>query len=165
MNRDQSSVNRRGESGTTLFELLLVMSILGILANLALPVSLYVIRRAHAQSVVADFLVIQQAVVQYHSDKGGYPAETSAGGEPVELRPYLKGRVNWNNTRLRIAYDWENWLNATGELIYPRLGIATGVTVVVSDPQLLPMLLKVCPGPYILTNNNTRLTLAIEKPR
>jgi len=164
MSRSPRAWDRRAQSGTTVFELLLVMSLLGILANLALPVSLYLIRKARAQSVVADFLVVEQAVIQYHSDKNAYPAETTTGKEPLELRPYIKGRVNWNNTKLRVSYDWENWLNSKGKLKYPKLGIAAGMTVVISDAKLMDALLKVCPGPYILTNKNTKLTIAIAKP-
>lgn len=153
---------RRRETGTSLIEVMLATALVGILANIAAPIGLYLVRRAEAQSIINDFLVVQQAAVQYRSDRGVYPPERAVGVEPRELRQYIKGNVNWNNTRLRVRYDWENWLRPNGNLRYPAFRIVAGFTIETSDTTLQALIRNQYPGPYVSTFRNTRLTIPIE---
>jgi prepilin-type N-terminal cleavage/methylation domain-containing protein len=153
---------RSAQSGSTLIEVLIVVAIIGILANLGVPLTLYLAKRAQAQSIVNDFLVVQQAAIQYHSDRSHFPGECSTGEEPAELRPYMKGNVNWSNSGLEVQFDWENWMNADGEPRYPAFGVLAGFTVETGNSDLLQMIRLVYPGPYVVTFRNTRITLAIQ---
>jgi len=150
------------QAGSTPLEVLIVVAIIGILANLALPLTVYLVKRAQAQSIVNDFLAVQQAAIEYHSAHGRFPGEYPTGQEPPELAPYLKSHVDWNNPRLAVQYDWENWTTASGAPRYQAFGALVGFTVQTGNSDLLQMIRRVYPGPYVVTFRNTRITLAIQ---
>jgi prepilin-type N-terminal cleavage/methylation domain-containing protein len=151
----------RGERGMTLVEVLVVVAVVGLLANLAVPAGFWLMKRTQAQAVVNDFNQVQQAAIQYHLDKGGYPADCSPGQEPPELSRYIKGKVAWANTTTDVQYDWENWTGAGGMPIYPQYGVRVGMTVETSDASLIDMIERIYPGPYVTTFRSTRITIAI----
>ena len=65
MRVDRAPARRRDEAGAGILELLIVVAIVGILANITVPLLLYAVKRAQAQSIINDFLVVQQAAIQY----------------------------------------------------------------------------------------------------
>ena len=163
MRVDRAPARRRDEAGAGILELLIVVAIVGILANITVPLLLYAVKRAQAQSIINDFLVVQQAAIQYNSDRGTYPREYATQQEPAELKPYIKGRIFWNTPKLSLTYDWENWLQPNGRSRYPAFGIRIGFTIETTDAALMALIKKQYPGPYVTTFRNTRATLAILK--
>lgn len=151
---------RGGEAGFTLMELLIVVAVVGILANIAVPASVYLLQRAQAQNIVTDFNAIQQAANHYYADRGSHIPEYAIAVVPTQLAPYMKSSMLWNNSKLRVRYDWENWLNASGQPTRPSTGVRIGFTVEVSDTRLLAMLQKVYKGPYTMTASN-KMTMVI----
>ena len=68
--------NRRNRSeGFTLLELLVVMTIIGILAAIAVPALRDSPRRAQEASLRADLFTFRSVLDQYKGDKGNYPPD------------------------------------------------------------------------------------------
>src|SRR5574341_233462 len=78
--------NRRG---WTMIELLMVLTIMGILANLAV-LGLRMIRiRAEAAHVIGDMHAIELAAHSHHAERGGYPPSEQWGTVPATMAPML----------------------------------------------------------------------------
>lgn len=76
--RVQAAGGRRreaGESGFTLLELLVVMTIIGILAAIAVPSLRDSPQRAREATLRADLFTFRSVIDQYKGDKGNYPAD------------------------------------------------------------------------------------------
>lgn len=69
--------NRRSASqaGFTLLELLVVMTIVGILAAIAVPVMKDSPQRAREAALRENLFTMRSSIDSYHGDKGGYPAD------------------------------------------------------------------------------------------
>ena len=63
------------ESGFTLLELLVVMTIIGILAAIAVPALRDSPKRAREATLRADLFTFRSVIDQYKGDKGNYPAD------------------------------------------------------------------------------------------
>ena len=63
------------EAGFTLLELLVVMTIIGILAAIAVPALRDSPKRAREATLRADLFTFRSVIDQYKGDKGNYPAD------------------------------------------------------------------------------------------
>ena len=68
-------VRKAHDSGFTLLELLVVMTIIGILAAIAVPALRDSPRRAQEASLRADLFTFRSVLDQYKGDKGNYPPD------------------------------------------------------------------------------------------
>ncbi len=141
----------RTQRGFTMIEILVVVAIIGILANIAVPLFMKTIKRARAASVVGDFLLIRQAVFEYHRDTGLYPPDYYPGGEPRQLKPYLEGRVRWNRTDLGVKYDWDNWVRADGRPKHRHTGVLYGISVTTDNVGLVETIPEIYNGDFKYT--------------
>src|SRR6478609_7142630 len=66
---------RARESGFTLLELLVVMTIIGILAAIAVPALRDSPQRAREATLKEDLFTMRSVIDQYHGDKGNYPPD------------------------------------------------------------------------------------------
>ncbi len=125
---------RRKEAGFTLLELMIVCCVIGIIANIAIPEIQSSIYRAKAGKIIEDYNMLRSMVHQYYADHGGFPADQGPGVEPPELTSYLSGRLVWNNQDYQ--YDWELWVDGSGNPTEPSTGVIVGFSIVTSDPNL-----------------------------
>jgi general secretion pathway protein G len=65
------------EAGFTLLELLVVMTIIGILAAIAVPALRDSPKRAREATLRGDLFTFRSVIDQYKGDKGNYPADLS----------------------------------------------------------------------------------------
>lgn len=72
----------RKSLGFTLIELLVVMSIISILAGIAVPILRGVIVKARAADVIGDMNAIKVAVLTYQSDHNAWPGDRNRGQIP-----------------------------------------------------------------------------------
>ncbi|MEW6338521.1 MAG: type II secretion system protein [Acidobacteriota bacterium] len=145
-----------GGRGFTVLELLIVVAIVGILANLALPAFRVAMLRARATAIVGDFRVIETAAKQYYADTAKFPPEGAVGKEPTELAPYIQGRVRWDRGPKAYRLAWENWSRSgTTRCRHASTRVRIGISIVTTDKELVAMLVKVSPKPFYYTLANT----------
>jgi prepilin-type N-terminal cleavage/methylation domain-containing protein len=150
---------RSGESGYTLIELMIVCAVIGIIANIAIPGLYAALYRAKAARIIEDYNTIRLAVHQHYADNNFYPPEQAAGVEPPELATYLQGRLIW--THEDYQYDWELWVDSSGNPTQPATGVIVGFSIATSDPALAAALHKMYKG-IILDTIPNHTTFVIE---
>ena len=92
--------DRRRQSGFTLLELLVVMTIIGILAAVAIPALRDSPQRAREAALREDLFTLRSTIDQYHGDKGYYPPDLATLVSEGYLRqipvdPMTKSRDTW----------------------------------------------------------------------
>jgi len=147
-------MNRRG---FTLIELLVTITILGILANIAIPKFGDARRRADAAKIISDFNAIRHAVYDYNATSGRYPRSQSYGTVPPELVNSLTDGFDFEYKDAR--YRWRRWASATG---VPRNNAPAlfGVQIQSSDRKLIQAINSIYQG--VKFGNARTITLVIE---
>ncbi len=90
----------RGRRGFTMIELLIVVSIIGILASLAMPNFLWATHKAREAVLHENLFAIRESIDQYYADKGSYPgalADLVSGGylRHIPVDPITKSDATW----------------------------------------------------------------------
>ena len=75
---------RKASLGFTLLELLIVMTIIGVLAGLVFAVGPSILRQTRKQSVRGEMQVLNVAISEYYSEYGRYPVAISAVDAAIE---------------------------------------------------------------------------------
>ena len=93
------------EEGFTLLELLVVMTIIGILAAIAVPALRDSPQRAREAALREDLFAMRSVIDQYHGDKGNYPADlqtlvTEGYLRKIPTDPMTKSADTWT-----VAYE------------------------------------------------------------
>jgi len=71
---EKSDTRTRGQRGFTLLELMIVMAIMGILITIAQPNLKKSVIRAREVVLLENLFQMREAIDQYYSDNGKYPA-------------------------------------------------------------------------------------------
>ena len=117
----------------TLLEILVVMSIIGILSGLAAPQYQHLRRKALAAKVVGDIHAVRIAAFSYYGDARRWPREQGRGRVPRELRGHLP--QNFSFRKPEYVLDWENW--GAADFVRRGSGEIVGVSIVAKDRRLL----------------------------
>jgi len=91
---------RLSSAGFTLLELLVVMTIIGILAAIAVPALKNSPQRAREATLKEDLFAMRSVIDQYHGDKGNYPADlatlvTDGYLRKIPVDPMTKSADTW----------------------------------------------------------------------
>ena len=138
----------------------MAVSIVGILAGLAIPNMKDILLRAQASKLAGDMEVVRVAAASYHSASHGWPAETAAGKVPPELVPYLP--ANYSFVRDGYELDYENWSLPGGLPGDPNTHTLIGVSVVVTNPALGNALVELL-GKAIVFSVGNKHTIVIDR--
>jgi general secretion pathway protein G len=104
---------QHGSKGFTLLELLVVMTIIGILAAIAVPALRDSPQRAREATLREDLFTLRSVIDQYHGDKGVFPADLQVLVSEGYLRkipvdPMTKSAETWVISYEEIAPDEES---------------------------------------------------------
>lgn len=146
-------MNRRGFS---LIELMIVVSIMGILASIALPAYQHARRQADAAHLIADFNSIRLAAYNQFTTQGTYPASTGWGVVPAVFAPTLGAGFPFEYKT--VDYRWMRWGDPQGNRggNLPRFGLEFRT----NDKALLAVVRSKFGG--MATGSGNRLTLIME---
>lgn len=88
-----------------MIELIMTLTIVGLLSAIAVPKFRDVRRRAGATHIVGDFGVIRHAVLSFYVDSQYFPADSKAGELPNNLGPYLPNGFQMAKPEWELDYD------------------------------------------------------------
>ena len=123
---------RRG--GFTLVELLLTVSIIGILTGLALPNLRNMQFRARAVDVAGDLEVVRVATVSFNAEVHAWPADATLGTVPPELNGFLPDGFSFQGDRFELKF--EHYALPTGLPGDPSTRQLIAVSVTVDEDEL-----------------------------
>ena len=120
----------RRRRGFTLIEMLMVVTIIAILAAVAVPKYRALRRQAMATRLIGDFDVLRNAALSFYADSGYFPQRERDASIPFSLRSYLPNGF---------AMEKPEW--AMRYALWPAVpigasGTTVGITFTTSDPAL-----------------------------
>jgi prepilin-type N-terminal cleavage/methylation domain-containing protein len=102
----------RDERGFTFLELLVVLTVLSLLAGLAVPHFQQVRKRAQAAEAVGAMSVVRHAAFAYNEATGQWAPGGSTGQVPAELVSYLPNGFSFSQPDFDLAWRHTTWLSA-----------------------------------------------------
>jgi prepilin-type N-terminal cleavage/methylation domain-containing protein len=134
--------------GFTLIEMMIVVTIIAILAAIALPKFIDISMKAKAAAIVADTRLILAAAQHYHADHGHYPPDGWWGEVPDGLEDYLPGDFSFSrHESWTVLYSFDNMRYPKAYPSYAkRFGMWVSVSVWTNDQQMLNFLMSYTPG-------------------
>ncbi|MEO5722451.1 MAG: type II secretion system protein [Chthoniobacterales bacterium] len=98
----------RRQNGFTLVEIMIVVSIIALLAVMALPSFLRARNSAQNAKFLNSLRVATGAVETYAIENGRYPADSTRGVIPPGLATYLDASLGWTGTTpIGGQWDWD----------------------------------------------------------
>lgn len=122
-----------GRGGFSLVELLIVLLMVGILAQISIPSYQRHIRMARAAAAVSDVQTVRLAAYAYNSDTHAWPADVNRGVVPPELSPYLQPGFTFQ--REHYLLDWDHWVLPDGSPQRSETGVLVGVSITTDDAR------------------------------
>ncbi len=91
--------------GFTLVELLIVVSILGLLASIAVPKIRQAKAKAQASQIVGAMRAVRIAATIYYDSAGTWPPSAAAGTAPPRLRGYLPQAATFSGSGWQLRWQ------------------------------------------------------------
>lgn len=148
---------RRG--GFSLIELLMAVSIVGILAGIAIPNLKIMTFRARAAEVDADLNAVRLATQQYQADTFSWPAEVGAGVVPLELAGFLPENFSFQGNGYELDYERFDSIVLPNDPATTRL---IAVAVIAESEELSNAILELLGGSIIMSVG-TKHTVIIDR--
>ncbi|GAB5562000.1 MAG: hypothetical protein SynsKO_36470 [Synoicihabitans sp.] len=104
----RSPTYRLSSSAFSLVEIMIVLTLIGLLAALAVPAVQKIKNRAAVSAFVNDLRAIEKATEVYAMEMGVMLQDYETGEQPADLIPYLKNPDFTGNTQLGGQWDWDN---------------------------------------------------------
>ena len=140
----------------SIIELLTTMTIIGLLARIAIPRYGEMKRRAIAASIMGDVHAIRIAAFTYYTEHGAFPPDAASGQLPPQLVDDLPTGFSFDRTDY--DYDWHIWNATNGS---GNTETYVGITVIVTDPRLSAQLVLTAGAGYIPIVTPTQVTFLV----
>lgn len=154
------SATDRRRAGFSLIELLMAVSIVGILAGLAIPNLTSMTYRARATEVAGDLEVIRVATVSFNGDAHTWPADAAQGVVPTELIGYLPEGFSFVADGFELKFD--NLSFPGGLPGDPTTTQLIGATVVIDRDELSHAFVELMGGSIVASVGNSH-TVVIDR--
>lgn len=92
--------------GFTFVELMISMTIVGLLGSIAVPKYRAIKRQALAAQVIGDFDVVRVAALSFFVDSGYFPKESASGKVPKGLGNYLPRTFQMKQPEWTLDYEY-----------------------------------------------------------
>ncbi|HSH09079.1 MAG TPA: prepilin-type N-terminal cleavage/methylation domain-containing protein [Oceanipulchritudo sp.] len=114
-------MHRRGSKGFTILELAIVVTIIGILAALAIPLFSHIVKKSRISTLANDLRSHGQAIQRYALEMGEFPESWDVVGEMIpgtegfvsmtwrQTSP-IGGRYTWVYTQGSIPSNWIGYI-------------------------------------------------------
>ena len=104
-----SRMSTKRRAGFTIIEIMIVVTIIGLLAVIAIPAFINSRRRSQNTAFMNDLRVLSDSVFNtYAIENGDYPPDAPPAIEPVGVGPYLHRSMNWaERTTIGGHWDWD----------------------------------------------------------
>ncbi len=102
------------ERGFSLLELLMVVALIGILANIAVPRLMDGMVRAQVAAVLSDADTVFKAAAHYRLENGEYPRSRPWGSRPRELAEWIQ---DMSFERGALTYRWRRQRTRHGFMV------------------------------------------------
>ena len=114
----------------TLVEILIVMGIILVLAGIAFPSTLRIVRSRRQKEFLTRMRMLLQTVELYRLENGTYPADVGPGVTPANLQKYAN---NLKIDKFGLSWTEETPLGGQWDWDYKQFGDLTGVSVYESE--------------------------------
>lgn len=148
---------RRG--GFSLIELLMAVSIVGILAGLAIPNLRNFQWRARAAEVAGDIDVVRVSTNQYNADQFAWPSEVGQGVVPTELNGFLPDGFSFQGDGYELDFERLSPVVVPGD---PNTTQLIAVAVVIDTDELSNAVVELLGG-SILYSVGRKHTFIIDR--
>lgn len=148
-----------GRGGFSLIELLMAVSIVGILAGLAIPNLRSMTFRARAAEVAGDLEAVRVATAQYQAETFTWPAEVASGVVPPELTGHLPENFSFQGNGYELDYEHFDSIVLPNDPTTTRL-IAVAVT---ADSEELSNAILELLGGSLVFSLGTKHTVVIDR--
>jgi type IV pilus assembly protein PilA len=125
---------RTSQRGFSMIELMVVLTIIGILARLSIPVYAGIKRDALAAQVAGDFNTVRAAAIAQCEATGNYAPDGATGAVPAGMGPFLPRGFSF--TKPGYQLDWEYWTVADTTDGAASSGSIVALTVVTADEMV-----------------------------
>jgi prepilin-type N-terminal cleavage/methylation domain-containing protein len=103
--------------GMTLIEILLAVTIIGLLAALMVPAFNRASRSRHNAQTAGRLRMLVSAFELYASENGDYPADVNRGVVPAGMQPYFDSLgIDWFSQTTALGGNWDWGKNQLGAL-------------------------------------------------
>lgn len=99
------------QRGFTLVEIMIVVTIIGILATLALPAFQRVTLRTRGTAFLNEGRVFAEAFTRYAQENGQFPSASGRANFPDEMEGYIKRETWGRTTPVGGNYSWDDYRN------------------------------------------------------
>jgi hypothetical protein len=140
--------------------LIIVLEVLAIAANLALPMSQDASLRGRAAAIARDMERVRVASVQARAGRSEWSPSPAADAAPPEVMAALPAGFTFAHEDYRLA--WERWSVADPASLGLHQQHIAAVTVVATDPRLAALVARAIPAGEVRFTNGDRTSLVID---
>ncbi len=153
-----SNSNRSPTRAFTLVEMAVVITLIGVLAAIAIPAYRHIALRSKAAAVINDIRTFSTTFITYNTQNGHWPASPGTPGQiPIEVQDAVSAPFALP-TPIGGYYNWENDDTSNGFHVTAAISIvSTGTSTMSDDLDLLQMINDLMESDGDLNSGSVRL--------